>query len=368
MATAPNVLNELYSDTKTCAKLVGLDYVESGETGLRRLRQGKGFAYKDAHNRAIAGRKMKERIAKLVVPPAWQEVWICPTSNGHVLATGIDERGRKQYIYHPKWRTMRDLIKFYRMILFATALPKIRRTIDKNLAEPSLGREKALAAMLWILDNAYIRIGNEVYFQENKSVGLTTLTDKNVIIAGPVVTLSFNGKSGKEQQITFENAVIAALLDELRQVRGARLFRYKTDDGTWHDLDSHDINQYLHELTGTNVSAKDFRTWGGTLVAFLYLLEEDEASRKKPEKVVVEAVDQAAAILGNTRAVARSSYVHPHLLDTYGSKNFGKYYQQAQKQRKLRGLDKRESELLRFLEQLFKEEFNLLKSQTKGAG
>lgn len=362
MAAVIENLNDLYSDAKTCAKLVGLIYVESSEEGINRSKHGKGFTFKLA-GKVVSDKKVRQRVAELVIPPAWTDVWICPDEKGHILVTGIDEKGRKQYIYHPKWRTMRDLIKFYRMIVFANTLPKIRKDIDGNLTKRKLSQAKVIAAMLWILDNCYIRIGNDTYFKENESVGLTTLTDKNVIIAGSVVTLAFKGKSGKDQQITFDNIHIAKLLDELRQVKGARLFRYPDAAGDWHPIDSEDINRYLHELTATQISAKDFRTWGGTLLAFMHLLEQQESrANKKPEKVVVEAIDQAAAVLGNTRAVARSSYVHPDLLETYGSKNFTKYYKRAVAQRKVPGLDKNESNLLHFLEQLSEEEFDLLKA------
>lgn len=361
MTPTVDTLNDLYGDTKTCAQLIGLSYVEDESSGSTRVKHGKGFSYRDLQDQTVVDQKMKAWITELVIPPAWQSVWICPDQNGHVLATGTDERGRKQYIYHPKWRTMRDIIKFYRMIVFATALPKIRRDVTKHLKEPGFGHDKIIAAMVWLLDNSYIRIGNEVYFQENESVGLTTLIDSNIVVAGPVVTLSFKGKSGKNQQITFEDAGIAKLIDDLQKIRGARLFRYQDDSG-WHDIDAHDINNYLHDITQTQVSAKDFRTWGGTLMAFDYLIAEDAKKHpQKPEKAVIAAVDQAAAILGNTRTVARSSYVHPHLLAAYGHKDFGTYYSSASKAKKLPGLDRRESELLRFLEELFEKEFDLLK-------
>ena len=216
-----DTLTELYGDTKTCAKLIGLSYIENDSQGYTRHKHGAGFSYRDLSDQTIIDKKLKAAITELVIPPAWQNVWICPSPDGHILATGIDERGRKQYIYHPKWRTLRDLIKFYRMIVFGAALPVIRKNINANLDSSKLSHDKVLAAMLWILDNTYIRIGNDIYFQENESVGLTTLTDKNIVIAGSVVTLSFKGKSGKNQQITFDNAVVANLLDELRQVRGA---------------------------------------------------------------------------------------------------------------------------------------------------
>jgi len=360
--TTIETLNDLYTDAKACAKLVGLAYVENDEEGIARLKHGKGFTFKQGRQ-TISNKKLKQRLAELVIPPAWTDVWICPNDKGHVLVTGIDEKGRKQYIYHPKWRTMRDLIKFYRMITFAAALPKIRKQINTNLRQRKLSRDKVIAAMLWILDNCYIRIGNDTYFKENESVGLTTLTDHNVVVTNNVVTLSFKGKSGKEQQITFENERIATLLNQLRKVKGARLFRYQDASGDWHPVDSDDINKYLHELTALQISAKDFRTWGGTLMAFMHLLQEEESKEeKKPEKVIVEAVDQAAAVLGNTRAVAKSSYVHPHILDTYGSRNFVKYYEKAVRQRKVTGLDKNESDLLHFLEQLFEKEFEILKA------
>lgn len=357
-------LAAIYNDARTCAELVGLHYVDDETEGIVRRRHGKGFSY--AHKgSAIRDKKFKKRIAELAVPPAWQEVWICPDLGGHILATGIDERGRKQYIYHPKWRTVRDLIKFYRMIVFARCLPKIRRETASNLKKRSLSLEKVVAAMIWILDNTYIRIGNDTYFEQNDSVGLTTLTAKNIVVAGPVTTLSFKGKSGKDQQITFENPTIAKLLHQLRQVRGARLFRYQDAAGDRHDISSEDINRYLHELTGEQISAKDFRTWGGTLMAYHHLVSLHEAHEDtKPEKAVIEAVDAAADVLGNTRAVARASYVHPHLLEAYGTKDFERRREQAQTARRMAGLEPHESELLHFIESLFEDEFEPLAAKT----
>ena len=362
MASTLQQLNELYADAKTCAKLVGLTYIDDDSRGITRRKQGKGFVYHDSDQQLIADKVLKERIAKLVIPPAWQEVWICPQTNGHILATGIDDKGRKQYIYHPKWRTMRDLIKFYRMIVFAKALPTIRKTIDGDISRQDLGRNIVLGVMLWLLDNTYIRIGNERYYEQNQSVGLTTLTTKNIVIAGPVITIAFKGKSGKDQQITFEDQRVANILNKLREQAGDRLFTY-TDRTGQHILEAADMNQYLQEITGVAITAKDFRTWGGTLMAFHHLIETEKSSEEtpKPEKVIVEAVDTAAAVLGNTRSVARSSYIHPHILNAYGTKHFTSYYQKAARKRTASGLDKRETELLGFLEQLFEAEFDLLK-------
>jgi DNA topoisomerase-1 len=359
-------LEALYSDTQACAKIVGLRYIDSETNGYTRRKRGKGFEYLDSKDQVLANKELVQRITELVIPPAWQEVWICPQTNGHLLATGIDERGRKQYIYHPKWRTMRDLIKFYRMIIFAKALPKIRADIDEKLRKQDLGREKVMAVMLWLLNNTYIRIGNEQYFQENESIGLSTLTTDNINIAGPVVTLSFKAKSGKMQEITFEDRGIATILDQLRGSRGARLFRYK-DGGEMHEIEADDVNSYLHDLTGVQVSAKDFRTWGGTLAALTHLIETHklpDEETPKPEKVAIEAVDAAASVLGNTRSVARSSYVHPDILEAYGTKDFDKLYEAARQKRTVNGLDKVETELTYFLEELFKEQFDLLQKQT----
>jgi DNA topoisomerase-1 len=364
MTQTADTLLKLYKDPEACAELIGLQYVSASNAGLTRKRAGKGFSYIDTSG-APADKSRRSAIDALAIPPAWQEVWIAPNDRAHILATGIDEKGRKQYIYSPKWRTMRDLIKFYRMILFAKALPKIRRTIEKDLRRPELDRDKVIGVMLWLLDNTYLRIGNDTYFTENDSVGLTTLSDKNLVVAGPVITLSFRGKSGKDQQITFENQQIADIILELIAQRGARLFRYPT--GTSHvAIESVHINSYLHEITGMDISAKDFRTWGGTLMAFSHLVEtqkKDDDDTPTPDKVIIEAVDAAANILGNTRSVARSSYVHPDILDVYISKDFDRYFAKARQEKGIAGLDSRETQLLHVLERLFDEEFDLLREK-----
>lgn len=366
--TQPDIteLNDLYKDPEQCAKLIGLAYIDQEAIGFTRVKSGKGFAYRDINGKTIIDQKLKESITSLVIPPAWQQVWICPNGKGHVLATGIDEKGRKQYIYHPKWRTMRDLIKFYRLLVFAAALPKIRAVISKNLDRTDLDRDKVLAVMLWLLDNTYLRVGNDVYFHENDSVGLSTLTDKNIIVAGNVLRLFFKAKSGKHQQLAFEDARIARAIKELTKQRGRRLFRYK-EDGTYHEIIASDVNEYLQEITSLPITAKDFRTWGGTLMAFNHLVATyrlPEAKTPKPEKVAVEAVDAAANVLGNTRSVAKSSYIHPDLLTAYSKENFGEYYERVKMTHPKKGLDKRETELVSILTLLFEKEFTLLTAQT----
>jgi DNA topoisomerase-1 len=362
MTTALDELAELYEDNKACAQLVGLSYVASEDSGIARTKSGKGFRY-SLDGKTITDKQLKKRIAELVIPPAWKDVWISPDDKAHILATGTDERGRKQYIYNPKWRTLRDLIKFYRMLLFAKALPKIRETITSDLNRPRLDREKVLSTMLWLLDNTYLRVGNDIYFTENESVGLTTLSDKNLVVAGSVTTLSFMGKSGKEQQITFDNAFIADVIKQLIAQRGSRLFRYK-DGAEYYDISASDINNYLQQITGLMISAKDFRTWGGTLMAFNHLVETLKKSEQPaPEKVVVQAADAAANVLGNTRTIAKNSYIHPHILDIYTHEHFESYYETAKRRRARQGLDKRETELVSVLEQLFEKEFAAIKNQ-----
>ncbi|MDB5186514.1 MAG: topoisomerase [Candidatus Saccharibacteria bacterium] len=350
----------LYKDTKACAEIIGLFYTSDKIPGIKRVKKGKDFQFIDPDQKPIIDKKIIEYILSLIIPPAWKKVWICPDQNGHIQVTGIDDKGRKQYLYHPKWRTMRDLIKFYRMILFAGLLPKIRKTVDEHLQRKGLNQHRVIAAMLWILDNTYIRVGNDIYYEQNESIGLTTLTDKNVVIAGSVVTFAFKGKSGKDHDFAIDDPVIAEIVAATKALNGERLFQYQSSDGT-HIVTAAHINNYLREITNELVSAKDFRTWGGTLMAFNHLIENQD-SDKKPEKLIVEAIDAAADILGNTRAVAKSSYVHPHILSTYGSKDFKRYYEEATKQRKIVALDKRESELLFFLQQLFMRQFDLLKS------
>lgn len=356
----PEELEELYHDNQKCARIIGLSYGNDTAPGFGRKRRGKSFSFFDDTAKPVSDATVKKRLAELVIPPAWKEVWICPEDNGHLLVTGIDEKGRKQYIYHPKWRQVRDLLKFYRLISFAAALPKIRRTIDEHLSRRGLDYYRVMAAMLWILDNTYIRVGNDIYFKENASVGLTTLADANAIIAGSVVTLSFKGKSGKDHTITFDHPGIAKLVKGSKAIKGTRLFQYKADDGSHKAITAADINSYLQEITGRPVSAKDFRTWGGTLMAFNHLVEEQDAD-KKPAKIAIEAVDAAADILGNTRSIARTSYVHPHLVKVFEKKQFTRLYKKLPAKRKT-GLDKREVELLQFLEMLFKQEFDLLKA------
>lgn len=347
-------LQALYHDGLACAKLVGLEYVSDEIPGLTRQKAGKGWRYMDSKGRTIEDEAVLDRLKALTVPPAWQSVWYCANDQGHILVTGLDEKGRKQYMYHPKWRQARELINFYRLMNFGTHLPRIRRDVTEQLAREELDRERLLALMVWFLDNSYIRIGNETYYEANDSIGLTTLRKRNVKVDGDTITLDFRGKSGKDHVIELKDQTVADLVVRLMKQPGEKLFQTRQIAL----LDPSDCNEYLQTLTAEQISAKDFRTWGGTLAAFTYL-KKNRTSEEAPEKVVLAAVDEAAETLGNTRSVARDHYVHPHILESFADDTFVKYYKKL-KPRAVKGLYKSETEMLDFLDKLFQTEFDVL--------
>ncbi|MEO9220217.1 MAG: DNA topoisomerase IB [Mycobacteriaceae bacterium] len=311
-------LTELHENARRCAELAGLVYIEGDPPGIRRQRRGKGFSYHEATHTAIDP-AARARCVELAIPPAWQQVWICADENGHLLATGQDDRGRKQYIYHPRWRELRDVVNAYRLLVLAQALPKIRAHVQTQLRRRTLDRDRVIAGMIGILDAAYLRIGNVAYAEENESFGLSTLTPEHVEVHRKYVVFSFPAKSGKDAVARIDDVRIARLVTELVATPHERLF---TVDGV--PIDSSDVNAALGELCGERITAKDFRTWGGTLAAFTYLREHRDSDRPA-SKVAVEAVDEAADTLRNTRAVARSHYVHPQLLHSYLEGSFGEY-------------------------------------------
>ena len=350
-------LDELYASVERCAEVAGLIYVSDEEPGLRRIRQGKGFSYRDRRGKPLTDAEVKARIAQLAIPPAWRKVWICSNADGHILATGEDDRGRKQYIYHPRWRAVRDLLNFYRLLLFAEQLSAIRAYTDKQLNRRTLDRERVIAAMIRIIDDSYLRIGNESYAEENDSYGLTTLTRKHVTVHGDRIEFNFPAKSGREWNVTMTDRKVARIVATLAEQRASRLF---TVDGK--PIDSDEVNRVLLEITGEHITAKNFRTWGGTLAAFTYLKNRLDSERAA-EKVVIEAVDEAAEALGNTRTVARAHYVHPHVLETYTENTFASYLDRS-RPLKLAGLEPTEQRLAGFLTELFESEFSLLQTQS----
>jgi len=354
-------LDELYASVERCAEVAGLVYITGDEPGLRRVRRGKGFSYHDQRGKPLSDGEIKARIAELAIPPAWQQVWICPDADGHILATGEDDRGRKQYIYHPRWRAVRDLLNFYRLLLFAEQLSTIRAHTAKQLNRRTFDRQRVIAAMIRIIDDSYLRIGNETYAEENESYGLTTLTRKHVSVSGDTIEFEFPAKSGRQWHVTMTDRKVARVVEQLAGRRAPRLF---TVDGR--PIDSDEVNRVLLEVTGQHITAKNFRTWGGTLAAFEYL-EKRLHSQRAAAKEVVAAIDEAAETLGNTRSVARSHYVHPHVLETYTEHTFGDYLDKS-RPLDLPGLEPAEQRLAGFLTELFQSEFSLLRTRSEKAG
>lgn len=303
---------------REAAAEAGLRYLNDTAPGLHRARDGDGFHYLDANGRPISDDKTLARIRSLGIPPAWTDVWISPRANGHIQATGRDARGRKQYRYHPHWRAVRDETKFHRMLAFGEALPQIRARVRHDLALHGLHRDRVLATVVELLDETAIRIGNEEYTRDNQSFGLTTLHNEHVQVDGGAIRLNFRGKSGKEHAIALHDRRLARIVRQLRDLPGQDLFQYLDDDGTPHAVTSDEVNAYLREISGQDFTAKDFRTWVGTVTAATYLVAcQPSTSDKEAKHQVMEAIKVAATKLGNTPAICRKSYVHPHLLSAY---------------------------------------------------
>ncbi len=300
------------------ARAAGLRHVSDTQPGFGRRGAGARFRYIDAQGRAVRDAETLTRIRSLAVPPAWTEVWICPDERGHLQASGRDARGRKQYRYHRLWHEVRDENKYDRMIAFAAALKSIRRRTKRDLARPGLPREKVLAAVGQLLEKTFIRVGNEEYVRANGSFGLTTLHNRHVDVRGARVTFRFRGKSGREHDVGLEDPRLAAVVRRCRDLPGQELFAYVDEAGQILQIGSADVNDYLREITGQDFTAKDFRTWAGTVLALRALQQVPEfESASEAKRNVVAAIESVAQTLGNTKAVCRKSYVHPALIDAY---------------------------------------------------
>lgn len=309
---------EIISDPVESARDAGLRYVTDAKPGITRKKFRNIFRYFDADGKQIKDETVLARIKSLVIPPAWTDVWICPNANGHLQATGRDARGRKQSRYHPRWREVRDETKYERMKLFGGALPEIRARVERDLALPGLPREKVLATLVRLLETTFIRIGNEEYARENHSYGLTTMRNKHVDVEGSTVRFRFKGKSGKLHNIDLNDRRLARIVKRCQDLPGYELFQYLDDDGETHSIDASDVNEYLREVSGQQFTAKDFRTWAGTVLACAMLREfESFESQSQAKKNVVEAIKAVSDRLGNTPAVCRKCYVHPAVLQTY---------------------------------------------------
>ena len=344
---------EVGTDPARAAEEANLRYVDSEEPGYTRKRKGTGFAYYTPSGEHVKDDRLRERFKALVIPPMWEDVWICKNLNGHVQATGVDEKGRKQYIYHEKWREVRDRAKFGAMIPFGEALPGLRERLAQDLKLEGLPHDKLVAAVVTLLDKTLIRIGNEAYAKENKSYGLTTLRRKHIEIEGNELEFSFTGKSGKEHHISFKDKQLAEVVKASYEIPGYELFKYLDEDGNKHLVDSGDVNEYLQETTGEAFSAKDFRTWAGTVITSELLCENDCPDTDEARKEVITAsIKGVAEHLGNTPAVARSSYVHPLVLERFEAGSFqDSYHEQLKKvrRRKFKHLSEAEATVLEFL-------------------
>jgi DNA topoisomerase-1 len=306
------------ADAPAAARSAGLRYVNDSTPGISRQADGASFVYVGPDGKLVDDEATLARIKSLAIPPAWTEVWICKLDNGHLQATGRDAKQRKQYRYHPRWRSLRDDVKYERMINFGKALPDIRRRVDAALRLPGLPREKVLATVVYLLQATMMRIGNEEYARTNKSFGLTTLRARHVKVDGKAVQFRFRGKSGVFHDVTVEDKRLARIIGRIRELPGQELFQYLDDDGERHAIGSADVNDYLRDITGEDYTAKDFRTWSGTVLAALALREfEKFDSDTQAKKNIVRAIESVAERLGNTPSICRKCYVHPAVIDAY---------------------------------------------------
>jgi len=363
-------LSERAAEAVEAAHEAGLRYISDETPGLRRRRQGNHFQYLDRDGRRIAEESTLNRIRGLAIPPAWTEVWICPSPNGHIQATGRDARGRKQYRYHERWREARDEVKYGRMIDFAKALPRLRRRVARDMRRRGLPREKVLATVVRLLETTLLRVGNEEYARDNRSFGLTTLRGRHARVRGAHVGFVFRGKGGKEHEVGVEDRAAARIVKQCQDLPGQELFQYATEDGSRRHIHSDDVNEYLRETMGQDFTAKDFRTWAGTVLAARALQElEQFDSETQAKRNVLEAIESVARQLGNTRAVCRRCYVHPAVVDSYMDGSLIEILKgraEAAMQTSLRRLRPEEAAVLALLQQRLKRDASAARRR-KGA-
>lgn len=306
------------TDAANSAKQVSLNYVSDAEPGIRRRRRGKRFTYQHPDGRPIRDPETLDRIGRLAIPPAWTEVWICAEAEGHLQATGRDQRGRKQYRYHQRWSASRDEVKYSSLVDFARALPALRERLDRDLRKRELPRERVVASIVWLLDNTMIRVGNATYARDNKSFGLTTLRNRHVVVEGTRLRFAFKGKSGKEWNLKVTDRRMARIIRGIQELSGQHLFQYVDEDGDRRMVRSQDVNAYIQEAVGDGFSSKHFRTWGGTVTAASLFAGTDLPETKRERAMAMNAViDKVAGHLGNTRTVCRNCYIHPQVMQSW---------------------------------------------------
>ncbi len=322
-------------EARETAKKSGLRYVNDGTPGIQRVKKGKAFVYLTSDGKPVKDEETLLRIRSLVLPPAWQNVWISPYANSHLQATGIDARGRKQYKYHPQWSKVRSENKFSRMLAFAQTLPKIRRAVEKDISRQSINREKVIATVIQLMEKGHMRVGNAEYAKENGSFGLTTLRDKHVEVKGNRLKFAFKGKKGIWHEIELNDKRLARIVQKCKDIPGQELFQYYDDEGKRHSIDSGAVNEYLHNVTGDDFTAKDFRTWAGTLRAFTALWKLQPAESKTERKAqLVEVVKEVARRLGNTPTVCKKYYIHPVLLKLCEEGELSDFYNRCRKKKR----------------------------------
>jgi DNA topoisomerase I len=314
----PTVDVQTIVDPKDAAESAGLRYVSDNRAGIRRKKSGKGFTYVRPDGTKLCDTHVVRRIRSVAIPPAWTDVWICPFADGHFQATGRDAKGRKQYRYHPLFREVRESTKFEHVVAFANALPTIRAKVRQHMALRGLPREKVLATVVHLLETTLIRVGNDDYAKQNKSYGLTTLKNRHVAVEGSEVRFRFTGKSGKRWSLKVKDRRVAKIIKACQELPGQELLQYLDQDGKQQDVTSADVNAYLKEITGQDITAKDFRTWAGTVLAALALKELESFDTAAQAKTHLRAVlVRVAARLGNTPTICRKCYVHPEVLNSY---------------------------------------------------
>lgn len=324
-------IEKIIADPEATAKAVKLVYVSAGDEGIERVRSGKGFSYR-FRRKKLQDKNQLERIRSLVIPPAWENVWICYLENGHLQVVGLDANKRKQYKYHPLWNELRNHTKFYRMHRFGKLLPKMRLQIEKDLTLPGLPLKKVLALVVSLLERTHIRVGNNEYEKLYGSFGLTTFKDNHIQVKNSSIKFSFKGKKGIHHNIDLRSKKLARLVQQCKDIPGKELFQYYDENGERKPVDSGMVNDYIREISGQDFTAKDFRTWAGTIHAFLAFsemgMEEDESTIKKN---IVQALDKVAEKLGNTRTVCKKYYVHPKLISHYENKTMQRYFDELNK-------------------------------------
>jgi DNA topoisomerase I len=325
LTLARNKISSLGSDAVKYAEAINLVYINDRQPGINRVRKGDGFIY-TFHSRPITTKKEILRINSLVIPPAWEQVWICPSANGHIQATGIDAKGRKQYRYHPLWTALRKETKFFHMHDFGKALPLMRKRMKEDISLNGFSMQKVLAVVVSVMENTGIRIGNDCYEKMYGSYGLTTLKNKHVDIKGNEIKFGFTGKKGVHQNLTLKSKRLARIIQQCKDIPGKDLFQYYDENGIRNNVDSGMVNNYIRDISGSNFTAKDFRTWFGTICALAVLLRSECCNDiNGANKIIIEALDVVAKRLGNTRMVCRKYYVHPMVIDHYSNHNLEKY-------------------------------------------